>query len=190
FNMNAFVGDREFLNSWTLFYWSWWIGWSPFVGTFIARVSRGRTIREFIIGVTAVPVLFSAFWFSVLGLAGISMDISQGGSIYELMDELGEEVALFGFLESSPMSAVIIGIAVILISSFFIPSGDSGTFVLAMLTTGGKLNPTTKVKVVWGIILAAIASVLLWSGGLDALEMRSEERRVGKEDRLRRDTWY
>src|SRR5699024_1912300 len=73
FNMNAFVGDREFLNSWTLFYWSWWIGWSPFVGTFIARVSRGRTIREFIIGVTAVPVLFSAFWFSVFGLAGISI---------------------------------------------------------------------------------------------------------------------
>lgn len=171
FNMNAFVGDREFLNSWTLFYWSWWIGWSPFVGTFIARVSRGRTIREFIIGVTAVPVLFSAFWFSVFGIAGINMDISQGGSIYELMDELGEEVALFGFLESSPMSAVIIGIAVILISSFFITSADSGTFVLAMLTTGGKLNPTTKVKVIWGIILAAIASVLLWSGGLDALEM-------------------
>src|SRR5699024_244107 len=87
------------------------------------------------------------------------------------MDELGEEVALFGFLESSPLSAVIIGIAVILISSFFITSADSGTFVLAMLTTGGKLNPTTKVKVMWGIILAAIASVLLWSGGLDALEI-------------------
>ncbi len=171
FSTNAFEGNRGFLNDWTLFYWAWWIGWSPFVGTFIARVSRGRTIREFVIGVTAVPVIFSAFWFSVFGIAGLDMDISQGGSIYQLMNELGEEVALFAFLESSPMSSIVIGIAVLLISCFFITSADSGTFVLSMLTTGGKLNPNMGVKVIWGIILAAIATVLLWSGGLSALEM-------------------
>lgn len=169
--MNTFVGDRDFLNDWTLFYWAWWIGWSPFVGTFIARVSRGRTIREFVLGITAVPVLFSAVWFSVFGIAGLEMDMAEGGVIHQLMNEMGTEVALFAFLESTPMAAVIIGIAVLLISCFFITSADSGTFVLAMLTTGGKLNPNMSVKIVWSIILAAIASVLLWSGGLNAIEM-------------------
>ncbi|MFD1360198.1 BCCT family transporter [Lentibacillus salinarum] len=171
FGMNAFEGDREFLNSWTLFYWAWWIGWSPFVGTFIARVSRGRTIREFVLGVTVVPVIFSAFWFSVFGIAGFEMDSAEGGVIYQLMNEMGNEVALFAFLESTPMAAVVIGIAVLLITSFFVTSADSGTFVLGMLTTGGKLNPSAGVKVIWGIILAATAAVLLWSGGLSALQM-------------------
>ncbi len=171
FSTNAFEGNRGFLNDWTLFYWAWWIGWSPFVGTFIARVSRGRTIREFVIGVTAVPVIFSAFWFSVFGIAGLEMDISQGGMIHQLMNEVGEEVALFAFLESSPMASIVIGVAVLLISCFFITSADSGTFVLSMLTTGGKLNPNMGIKVIWGLILAAIATVLLWSGGLSALEM-------------------
>ncbi|WP_449355791.1 BCCT family transporter [Virgibacillus natechei] len=169
--MNAFTGDREFLNAWTLFYWAWWIGWSPFVGTFIARVSRGRTIREFVIGVTLIPVIFSAFWFSVFGIAGLEMDTAQGGMINQLMNEAGNEVALFAFLEQQPMAAVVMGIAVLLIASFFITSADSGTFVLGMLTTGGKLNPGTGVKLIWGVILAGTASVLLWSGGLSALEM-------------------
>nr|WP_090238152.1 BCCT family transporter [Lentibacillus halodurans] len=171
FGMNTFEGDREFLNAWTLFYWAWWIGWSPFVGTFIARVSRGRTIREFVIGVTAIPVVFSAFWFSVFGIAGLEMDSTEGGIIHQLMNEMGNEVALFAFLESTPMAAVVIGIAVLLISSFFVTSADSGTFVLGMLTSGGKLNPSMGVKVIWGIILAATAAVLLWSGGLSALQM-------------------
>ncbi|MBP1968243.1 glycine betaine transporter [Virgibacillus natechei] len=169
--MNAFTGEREFLNAWTLFYWAWWIGWSPFVGTFIARVSRGRTIREFVIGVTAIPVIFSAFWFSVFGIAGLEMDAAQGGMIHQLMNEAGNEVALFAFLESQPMAAVVMGVAVLLIASFFVTSADSGTFVLGMLTTGGKLNPGTGVKLIWGVILAGTAAVLLWSGGLQALEM-------------------
>ncbi|TRM12261.1 BCCT family transporter [Lentibacillus cibarius] len=171
FSMNAFTGEREFLNSWTLFYWAWWIGWSPFVGTFIARVSRGRTIREFVLGVTAIPVIFSAFWFSVFGIAGFEMDSAEGGMIHQLMNEMGNEVALFAFLESTPAATVVIGIAVLLITSFFVTSADSGTFVLGMLTTGGKLNPNTGVKVVWGVILASTAAVLLWSGGLSALQM-------------------
>ncbi|HLR62262.1 MAG TPA: BCCT family transporter [Lentibacillus sp.] len=171
FSMNAFTGDREFLDAWTLFYWAWWIGWSPFVGTFIARVSRGRTIREFVLGVTAVPVIFSAVWFSIFGIAGLEMDRAEGGVIHQLMNEMGNEVALFAFLESQPMAAVVVGVAVLLISSFFITSADSGTFVLGMLTTGGRLNPSMAVKVIWGIILAAIAAVLLWSGGLSALQM-------------------
>ncbi|KQL56618.1 glycine/betaine ABC transporter permease [Alkalicoccobacillus plakortidis] len=169
--MNAFTGDREFLDSWTLFYWAWWIGWAPFVGTFIARVSRGRTIREFVVGVTAVPVLFSALWFSIFGVAGIEMDEELSGQIFNLMSEEGNEVALFAFLESYPMAPIIMGIAILLISSFFITSADSATFVLGMLTSGGRLNPTLKVKLIWGVILAGTAAALLLSGGLEALEM-------------------
>lgn len=97
FGMNAFTGEREFLNDWTLFYWAWWIGWSPFVGTFIARVSRGRTIREFVIGVMGVPVLFSAIWFSIFGVAGLEMDANQSGGLYQLIMDQGNEVALFAF---------------------------------------------------------------------------------------------
>ncbi|MBM7633273.1 BCCT family transporter [Geomicrobium sediminis] len=169
--MNAFEGEREFLNDWTLFYWAWWIGWSPFVGTFIARVSRGRTIREFVIGVTAVPVLFSAVWFSIFGIAGIEMDNALNGGLYEIVSEQGNEVALFAFLEQYPWSPVIMGIAILLISSFFITSADAATFVLGMLTTGGRLNPQVKIKVIWGVILSATAAALLLSGGLQALEM-------------------
>ncbi len=171
FGMNAFTGDREFLNDWTLFYWAWWIGWSPFVGTFIARVSRGRTIREFVIGVTAIPVIFSAIWFSIFGVAGMEADASQGGGLYQLIADQGNEVALFAFLESYPFSIAIIGIAVLLIASFFITSADSATLVLGMLTTGGRLNPKTSVKIIWGLILAGTAAALLLSGGLQALEM-------------------
>lgn len=171
FNMNTFIGDREFLNDWTLFYWAWWIGWSAFVGTFISRVSRGRTIREFVIGVITVPVIFSAIWLSVLGVAGIEMDQSMGGQLYDLVNSQGEEVALFAFLENNPASTVVMGIAVLLIASFFVTSADSGTFVLGMLSTGGSINPSFRIKIIWGLILAATAFALLLSGGLSALEM-------------------
>ena len=171
FNMNSFVGDRGFLNDWTLFYWAWWIGWAAFVGSFIARVSRGRTIREFIIGVMGVPVLFSAIWFAVFGVAGIESDNILGGGLYSLIETQGNEVALFAFLENYPAAPLVMGIAILLIASFFVTSADSGTFVLSMLTTGGSLNPPLKIKLVWGAILAGTAMVLLLSGGLSALEM-------------------
>ena len=171
FNMNSFVGDRGFLNDWTLFYWAWWIGWAAFVGSFIARVSRGRTIREFIIGVMGVPVLFSAIWFAIFGVAGIESDNILGGGLYSLIETQGNEVALFAFLENYPAAPLIMGIAILLIASFFVTSADSGTFVLSMLTTGGSLNPPLKIKLVWGAILAGTAMVLLLSGGLSALEM-------------------
>lgn len=169
--MNAFEGDRLFLDDWTLFYWAWWIGWAAFVGSFIARVSRGRTIREFILGVIGVPVVFSALWFAVFGVAGIETDTVLDGGLYSLMVDEGNEVALFAFLENYPAAPLIMGIAILLIASFFITSADSGTFVLGMLTTGGSLNPPLRVKLTWGAILAGTAMVLLFSGGLNALEM-------------------
>ncbi|QQK76817.1 BCCT family transporter [Salicibibacter cibarius] len=171
FNMNAFTGEREFLNDWTLFYWAWWIGWSAFVGTFIARVSRGRTIREFVIGVISVPLVFSLIWFAVLGVAGIEMDNALGGALYDLVEAEGDEVALFAFLENLPLDIIVIGIAVLLIASFFVTSADAATFVLGILTTGGKLNPSVNIKIIWGAILSGTAAVLLFSGGLEALEM-------------------
>ena len=169
--MNAFEGDRGFLNDWTLFYWAWWIGWAAFVGSFIARVSRGRTIREFILGVMGVPVLFSAIWFAIFGVAGIETDGILNGGLYSLMVDEGNEVALFAFLENYPAAPIIMGITILLIASFFVTSADSGTFVLGMLTTGGSLNPPLQVKLTWGAILAGTAMVLLFSGGLNALEM-------------------
>ena len=171
FNMHTFTENRQFLDDYTLFYWAWWIGWAPFVGAFIARVSRGRTIREFVLGVTLVPVLFSAIWFAIFGVAGIELDAAQGGALFNSLQTTGEEFALFAFLDSFPLSQVLIIIAIILITSFFITSADSATYVLAMLTTGGRLNPVASVKVIWGIILAGTASVLLLSGGLKALEV-------------------
>jgi glycine betaine transporter len=169
--MNAFEGDRLFLDDWTLFYWAWWIGWAAFVGSFIARVSRGRTIREFILGVMGVPVVFSALWFAVFGVAGIETDTLLDGGLYSLMVDGGNEVALFAFLENYPAAPLVMGIAILLIASFFVTSADSGTFVLGMLTTGGSLNPPLRVKLTWGAILAGTAMVLLFSGGLNALEM-------------------
>uniref|UniRef100_UPI0006D25C74 BCCT family transporter n=1 Tax=Bacillus sp. JCM 19041 TaxID=1460637 RepID=UPI0006D25C74 len=170
-DMHTFTDNREFLDGWTLFYWAWWIGWSPFVGAFIARVSRGRTIREFVLGVTIIPVLFSAIWFAIFGVAGMEMDQMQDGTLFQLIQSTGEEFALFAFIESLPMSTIVMIVAILLISSFFITSADAATFVLAMLTTGGRLNPVASVKVIWGIVLAGTASVLLLSGGLRALEM-------------------
>src|SRR5699024_7820054 len=127
--------------------------------------------REFIIGVMGVPVIFSALWFAIFGVAGIETDNLLGGGLYSLIETQGNEVALFAFLENYPAAPLIMGIAILLIASFFVTSADSGTFVLSMLTTGGSLNPPLKVKLVWGGILAGTAMVLLLSGGLSALEM-------------------
>ncbi|SDG93132.1 glycine betaine transporter [Alteribacillus persepolensis] len=171
FSTATFIGDRGWLESWTIFYWAWWIAWSPFVGTFIARVSRGRTIREFVLGVLAVPTLFGGLWFSVFGATGMSTDNALGGALYNIMGEQGEEIALFSLLDQFPLSGIIIALAILLIISFFITSADSATFVLGMQTTNGSLNPPTSVKMVWGAIQSSAAAVLLYFGGLAGLEM-------------------
>lgn len=170
FSTNTFSGDREWLESWTIFYWAWWIAWSAFVGTFIARVSRGRTIREFLIGVLAVPTIFSGLWFSVFGSTAIFLDGENSGGLYNIMVERGDEIALFSLLDQFPLSSITLVLAILLIISFFITSADSGTFVLGMLTTNGSLNPSNSVKFTWGIIISAAAAVLLISGGIGGLE--------------------
>lgn len=175
FRMAPFNEENEaWIQGWTIFYWAWWIAWSPFVGTFIARISRGRTIRQFIIGVLAVPTAFSAVWFSVFGGTGIFLEMFKGVGIWEAMDEgANTEIALFATLNELPLSTIAIVLSILLISTFFITSADSATFVVGMQTTNGRLNPPLRVKLTWGVIQAGAAAVLLWSGGLNALQTAS-----------------
>ncbi|WP_163970794.1 glycine betaine uptake BCCT transporter [Oceanobacillus halotolerans] len=173
FRMTPFAEENTWIKDWTIFYWAWWIAWAPFVGTFIARVSRGRTIREFVSGVLLVPTIFGALWFTVFGGSTIHLEHFEGIDIMQHVNEIGEEVALFALFEHFPIGVVISIIAVLLISTFFITSADSATFVLGMQTTGGSLYPPNIVKFVWGIIQSSAAAVLLWQGGLGALQTAS-----------------
>ncbi len=164
-------GGNQWIQSWTIFYWAWWIAWSPFVGTFIARVSRGRTIREFVIGVLLVPTVIGALWFSVFGGTGIHMELFGDAHIFDKVKEMGTEVGLFAmFDQMGSFGSALSVLAILLISTFFITSADSATFVLGMLTTHGSLNPPNRIKMIWGIVLAALASILLYVGGLEALQ--------------------
>lgn len=165
--------NATWINDWTIFYWAWWIAWAPFVGTFIARVSRGRTIREFVIGVLLVPTIFGTLWFTVFGGTAIHLEFFEGANIMGQVNALGEGVALFAVLENFPFGIVLSIVAILLISVFFITSADSATFVLGMQTSRGNLNPSNRIKFVWGIIQSATAAVLLWQGGLAALQTAS-----------------
>ncbi len=171
FRLDVYNPETTWVEGWTIFYWAWWISWAPFVGTFIARVSKGRTIREFVIGVLAVPAVFGAFWFSVFGGTGIHLQREGTADIMGMMSDLGMEVALFAVLEQFPLGMLLSIIAVFLIASFFVTSADSATVVLGMQTTNGDLNPPNSVKFVWGLIISATAAVLLSSEqGLQALQ--------------------
>ncbi|KKB38851.1 glycine betaine uptake BCCT transporter [Bacillus thermotolerans] len=158
--------SRTWINGWTIFYWAWWISWSPFVGIFIARVSRGRSVREFLIGTLLAPAIVSFLWFAVFG--GTAMDMQMAG-VVDLTQNATEEV-LFAVFNELPWSSILSIIAVLLVSTFFITSADSATFVLGMQTTHGSLTPPIKVKLTWGIAQSLIAVILLYSGGLQALQ--------------------
>lgn len=158
-------GKHDWMNSWTIYYWGWWMSWSPFVGIFIARVSKGRTIREFLIGVLLVPTIISALWFSVFGVTGIE--------VFKDFPKIGElvvETQLFAIFEHLPMAMGLSLIALALICTFFITSADSATFVLGMQSTNGSLEPANYIKVIWGVAQSLIALVLVYAGGLSALQ--------------------
>ncbi|MCC4723615.1 BCCT family transporter [Salinicoccus sp. RF5] len=150
----------EWLEVWTIYYWGWWMSWSPFVGIFIARVSRGRSVREFVLAVLLVPTLVSIVWFSVFGVTGIEV-----GKTVPAIFDMNAETMLFGIFNELPLSMVLSVIALLLVSSFFVTSADSATYVLGMQTAFGSLQPSNKIKIVWGIALSSIAFVLLLSGG-------------------------
>ena len=170
FEQNVFDQDSAWAQNWTLFYWATWIAWSPFVGAFIARISRGRTIREFVIAVLLVPSVVSFFWFSTLG--GTAVNLVRSSASGEITSAVQQNVAtaLFVTFDQLPLALVTSLIAILLVSIFFITSADSASFVLGSMSTGGTLNPKTAVKLTWGAIIAAFAGVLLLAGGLDALQ--------------------
>lgn len=159
------ASEQEWIMDWTVFFWAWWIAWAPFVGIFIARISKGRTIREFVSGVLIVPSVISFIWFTTFGISAIDAQ-NNGTDIASLPDEQ----ALFAMFDTFPLSIVLSILGIMLIGTFFITSADSATFVLGMQTTGGSLSPTTTVKFVWGIAQSGIAAVLLYTGGLQGLE--------------------
>lgn len=172
FRLTPFRQGDEWVGSWTLFYWSWWIAWAPFVGTFIARISKGRTVREFVIGVLFVPSVIGALWFAAFGGSALYFDLFQDGGIADAVQS-DMTSALFITLEQFPLGIVLGTLAALLIVTFFVTSADSATFVLGMLTTNGSANPPTSTKVIWGILLSSIAAVLLFSGGLAGLQTAS-----------------
>ena len=166
--------DGEFMTTWTVFYWAWWIAWAPFVGTFIARVSRGRTIRNFVIGVMLVPVLVSMVWFAVFGGAALESvtrvleTTGEHGYIYNQVFE-DEALGFFALLQEFPLSSLLVAVATFSVAIFFITSSDSGTYVNGMLTSGGNPNPPVFLRITWGVLEGAIAAVLLYTGGEAAL---------------------
>ncbi len=166
------INEAGWISGWTVFYWAWWIAWGPFVGQFIARISRGRTIREFIIGALVAPTAFSFIWLAIFGGTALNLDIIGGAGIGEAVSD-NIASALFVTLGNFPISTITSFLAIILIAAFFITSADSGTFVVAMLTSGGNQEPTRKLKAAWGILLGGVAAVLLVAGGLGALQTAS-----------------
>ncbi|GAA4711834.1 glycine betaine uptake BCCT transporter [Brevibacillus fulvus] len=164
--------ESSWIRNWTLFYWAWWIAWAPFVGTFIARVSKGRTIREFMIGVLLTPSLLSFFWFSVFGGTGLHQEMFENLPVGEAVQN-DITTALFITLQHLPLGTIVVILATLLIITFFITSADSATFVLGMLSSNGNLNPSNRIKISWGLVQSLVAVVLLLSGGLDALQTAS-----------------
>ncbi len=161
--------DSSWVRDWTLFYWAWWISWAPFVGMFIARVSRGRTIREFVGGVLLVPSALGALWFSTFGGTALYQEIFRDAPMVEAVNA-DVSSSLFVMIAHLPFSSIVSVLATLLICTFFITSADSATFVLGMLTSRGNLNPGVRIKLVWGVLQSSIAAVLLLSGGLQGLQ--------------------
>ena len=156
---------RGWTHGWTLTYLIWWIAWGPFVGIFIARISRGRTIREFVLGVVVAPTVLSMLWFSVFGGAAIYIEMFGGGGLAEIVFE-DVSAALYAFFGYLPGTAILNVLAVILVFIFLVTSADSGTFVVSMMTTNGNLNPNVRTKLTWGILMSAITFGVLVSGSV------------------------
>lgn len=172
----TYTGDagQEWLGSWTIFYWGWWMSWAPFVGVFIARISRGRTVREFVLGVLAVPTIVSFVWFSIMGGTAINAawDDMNGGLFDEKEGIISENV-LFNMLNQLPLGGVLSVIAVLLVTIFFVTSSDSGSLVIDMLASGGDTDPPKWSRVLWASLEGLVAIVLLVAGGLEALQTAS-----------------
>ncbi len=167
--LSSWVGreDTNFLQGWTAFYWAWWISWSPFVGMFIARISRGRTIREFVFCVLIIPTLVGALWMSVFGGAALDAVAGEAGPA---LREAALELKMFTLFEGFPMTGLLSLVGIILVVVFFVTSSDSGSLVIDTITAGGKTDAPTAQRVFWCLLEGAIAAALLLGGGLGALQ--------------------
>lgn len=161
--------DAKWRANWTTFYWAWWIAWSPFVGMFIARVSRGRTLREFILGCLFAPCLATFAWLSVFGGTALHMELVEGISISKAVEE-NVSTALFFMLQELPLKVITATVATVVIITFFVTSSDSGSFVIDMITAGGDPDPPKLQRLFWAVTEGVIAIVLLLAGGLNALQ--------------------
>lgn len=162
-------GSAEWQQDWTVFYWAWWVSWAPFVGMFIARISRGRTIKEFVLGVLLVPTSACIVWFTVFGTSALQIELFGTGGIVDAVNE-NTATALFVLLEQFPFATVTSFIGICLVAIFFITSSDSGSFVVDMLVSGGNPNPALWQRIFWALTEGIIAATLLIIGGLSALQ--------------------
>ena len=167
-----FGGNAEFFKGWSIFYWAWWISWSPFVGTFIARVSRGRTIREFVFFVLLTPTVLSILWMGVFG--GFAFDLQMKGTVdLAAIVQDDSSQALFSLLNQLPFTKLISFLAVLLVGTFFVTSSDSGSLVVDYMTSGGRLDAPKAQKIFWASMEGLIAIALIVGGGLSALQAAS-----------------
>lgn len=171
-NTNSYL-DSSWQNGWTLYYYSWWFAWSPFVGLFIARISYGRSIQEFLIGAVLVPSSIVFLWMGVMGNAALYQEFIEPNSLSTAINN-DITVSLFVFLENFPFSQILMGLAIVIILTFFVTSSDSGALVTSMLTASKKENtkdePPMILRIIWAISLGVIAIVLLAGGGIGALQ--------------------
>ncbi|GHC15713.1 BCCT family transporter [Aidingimonas halophila] len=164
--------DDNWASTWTIFYWAWVIAWSPFVGTFIARVSRGRTIREYVFGVLIVPPLLACLWIGVFGGIALEMELSNDvGLAAATQDNI--TVALFELFELMPFTPVLSMVAIMLIFIFLVTSADSASYIVAQMTDQGSINPPLYKRIAWGVLIASICLTLIASGGLTGLQSAS-----------------
>ncbi|MDG5472916.1 BCCT family transporter [Jeotgalibacillus sp. ET6] len=162
----------EWVHDWTIFYWAWAIAWSPFVGAFVARVSRGRTIREFVVGVLIVPPAIALLWIAVFGGTALHFDLFGGTSIAQAVNN-DVTSALFVTFDELPLSFILSTLSILLILTFLVTSADSATYIISSMTTDGSLNPPLPVRIIWGVLMGAIAAVLLIASGLEGLQTAS-----------------
>lgn len=163
--------DNSWFGSWRLFYWAWFIAWAPFVGVFVARISKGRTIREFVLGVVLVPTIASCIWGAVFGNLGINLGEKGLMAIEKLQEAVATpEVGLFVVLGQYPFGFILSLVALVSLCAFFVTSANSGVYVLSMLSTDGAINPPNGRKILWGVIQSVMAIGLLMAGGLKPLQ--------------------
>jgi len=169
---DTFNTNPGWVGGWTIFYWAWWVAWGPFVGAFIARISKGRTVKEFLLGVVVAPTIMSFVWLSVMGGSAMHVDVVEKGGIAAQVAK-DASTAIFAMFQYYPLSGILTILTTLIIAIFFITSADSATFVMAMLTSGGELNPSAGLKITWGVIVGLVAIALLIAGGLGALQTAS-----------------